>query len=92
MADVSTRELKANLSRYLRDVEGGARISVTRRGKRIATISPTSDTPSRDQAVSRLLASGKVKWNGKRFEPPSSRVKLAANGPTIAEIVAEGRR
>ena len=91
LTDVNTRELKANLSRYLREVEGGAELGVTRRGKRIATISPVSGATPRDDAWARLLATGAVKWNGKKFVPPKRGVKVRGKGPTAEEIVAWGR-
>lgn len=43
---VGVRALKASLSRYLADVERGAVVTVTHRGKVIARIVPGADAPA----------------------------------------------
>jgi prevent-host-death family protein len=40
MAEISVKELKGNLSRYLRVVEAGGEIEVTDRGRSIARLVP----------------------------------------------------
>ena len=42
--DVSVRELKSGLSRYLRQVQGGETILVTSRGKPVAHLVPVRST------------------------------------------------
>jgi prevent-host-death family protein len=45
MDSVGIRELKAHLSHYLKRVRSGARLTVTERGRSIATISPVETPP-----------------------------------------------
>jgi prevent-host-death family protein len=53
MASIGIRELKNNLSRYVRRAEGGTRVSVTAHGRVVAELV----SPSTNQAVpSRLRA------------------------------------
>lgn len=43
MKVIGVRELRQNASRYLAEVEAGAEISVTRRGKAVARMVPVSE-------------------------------------------------
>jgi prevent-host-death family protein len=54
---VGVRELRQNLSRYLRRVALGERIEVTERGKPVAVLAPASESQS---ALQRLVASGRA--------------------------------
>jgi prevent-host-death family protein len=90
MAEVNTRELKTHLSRYLRDVERGEPVTVTRRGKPIAVISPAPNAGASEEGWARLIATGMVHGSGK-FEPPKRGVKMRKGGPSVDEIVAWGR-
>ena len=63
MDTVGIRDLKAHLSRYLKRVRSGARLTVTERGRSIATISPV--TTRADLAwADRLVAEGRAHWSG----------------------------
>ncbi|MDE0136723.1 MAG: type II toxin-antitoxin system prevent-host-death family antitoxin [Acidimicrobiaceae bacterium] len=53
---VSVSELKANLSRYLRQVRRGGEIQVTDRGTPVARLVPASEPE--DEHLSRLINSG----------------------------------
>jgi len=55
---VGVRELRQNLSRYLRRVERGERLEVTERGKPVAVLGPVDEAGS---ALRRLVASGRVR-------------------------------
>jgi len=55
---VGVRELRQNLSRYLRRVERGERLEVTERGKPVAVLGPVDESGS---ALRRLVASGRVR-------------------------------
>jgi len=84
---VGIRELKNNTSRIVERVEAGEAITVTRRGKPVATIVSSTISPG----LARLIANGTVRpGNGKRHTP--KRVKLIGPGPTASEYVSEGRR
>lgn len=57
--DVSVRELKNRLSEFLKRAQAGEDVVVTSRGRRIARLSPVSDTtgePETDQAALQRLA------------------------------------
>ena len=53
---VSVSELKANLSRYLREVRRGGEIQVTDRGTPVARLVPPAEPE--DEHLSRLITSG----------------------------------
>ena len=53
MATVGVRELRQNLSRYLRQVKEGESFTVTERGREVARLSPSG--PS-DSPIARLAA------------------------------------
>ena len=60
MAKVSTvgiRELRQNLSKYLRRVETGETFRVTDRGRQVAVLGPL---PEESELVDRLVASGRA--------------------------------
>lgn len=88
MTEIGVREFKNGASGYLERVEKGEVITVTRRGKPIARVLPTGLSP----AVARLVAEGRVSWNGAKPQLPPHRVTLIGDGPTAADYVSEGRR
>ena len=55
---VGVRELRQNLSRYLRRVARGERLEVTERGKAVAILAPVDESGS---ALRRLVASGRAR-------------------------------
>jgi prevent-host-death family protein len=55
---VGVRELRQNLSKYLRRVERGERLEVTERGKPVAVLGPPDENES---ALRRLVASGRAR-------------------------------
>jgi prevent-host-death family protein len=55
---VGVRELRQNLSKYLRRVGSGERLEVTERGKPVAVLAPPSESAS---ALHRLVASGRAR-------------------------------
>jgi prevent-host-death family protein len=54
---VGVREVRQNLSQYLRRVERGERLEVTERGKAVAVLGPVDESAS---ALRRLGASGRA--------------------------------
>ena len=54
---VSVRELRQNLSRYLRRVEAGESLAVLSRGRAVARLTPP---PDRADVVSRLVGEGRA--------------------------------
>ena len=92
MTEVSVRELRSNLTGYLRRIEQGERVTVTRRGKPVATIEPISKPQSDvDAALWKMVREGKASWSGKTFVPPKKGVPLIGDGPTPSEMIIEDR-
>ena len=90
MNTVGVRDLKANLSRHLKRVRAGARLLVTDRGRSIATIVPVAEHT--DQAwLHRLVAEGKVHWNGQKPSVPARGVRQKP-GKLASDMVLEDRR
>jgi prevent-host-death family protein len=56
MIKVSVRDLKNNLSAYLRRLQNGEPILITSHGKPVARLMPASEAPSEDEALERLHA------------------------------------
>jgi prevent-host-death family protein len=54
---VGVRELRQNLTRYLRRVKRGERLEVTERGRPVAVLAPLGEPES---PLARLIASGRV--------------------------------
>ncbi len=67
---VGIRDLKENLSAYLRKVRGGQVITITDHGKEVGRILPIAD--DLDGQIEHLLRAGVIKWNGKKLGPSSS--------------------
>src|SRR5207244_2624368 len=94
MPSINVRDLKNRLSAHLRRLqEDGGTITVTRRGKPVAVITP-AEPPESDarRRMWQLVEEGVVNWSGGK--PKSMRepgVKLRGSGPTAAEIVIQGR-
>jgi prevent-host-death family protein len=85
---VGVRELKAQLSRYLREVAAGTTVVITERGKPVGQIVPI--TLSTEERVQQLAASGVVSWDGRAYRPG----KPAAGkrgGPQVSDVLLEDR-
>jgi len=84
--EVGIRELRADLSRWLKRVQAGDELTVTDRGKAVARVSPVGH----ERMLDRLIREGIVvpaprPWRGELPEP------VAAAGP-LSDVVLEGRR
>ena len=92
MTNVSVRDLKNRLSEHLRRLEAGETITVTRRGKPVAVMTPAAQPPMTDieRRMWKLVDEGIVKWSGGKVEGLRPGVKLTG-GPTAAEVVIQGR-
>lgn len=85
---VGVRDLKAQLSEYLRQVKAGETVIITEYGHPIGRIIP--EPTSSAELISRLVEAGEILWSGEslpEFEP------VAANeGPILlSDIVSELR-
>jgi prevent-host-death family protein len=85
---VGIRELKAQISKYLRQVKAGQTLIITDHGKPVGRIVPVEETL--EARMQRLVEAGIVRWNGKKLKP---REPIAINrGPRqVADLVAEDR-
>jgi prevent-host-death family protein len=86
---VGIRELKAQLSGYIREVKKGNTVVITEHGAEVGRIIPTSETLA--ERIQSLLRSGFADWNGKRLRPGKPVAKIKPASKTLAEIVSEDR-
>ena len=89
MNTIGIRELKAHLSRHLKRVRSGVRLTVTERGRSIATISPVEAPVDVDWAH-RLVADGRARWNGGK-PSGSARTGTTTGTRTVSNAVIEDR-
>lgn len=89
MTSVGVRQLKARLSRLLKRVQAGERITVTARGRPVAVLSPPA-SKSIDGRVEALLLEGSVQWAGGK--PRGTARPPRITGRTVAKAVSEDRR
>jgi prevent-host-death family protein len=89
MQTVGVRELKTHLSRCLRRVQAGERLTVTDRGRAIATLAPVTPAKSLDWAHA-MVAEGRAYWQGGKPVGPPRRVK--SRGMLASRMVLEDRR
>jgi prevent-host-death family protein len=78
-ASVGVRELKTNLSRYLRKVQNGETVPVTSHGKIVARICP--EPSEKRSSPMDLVARGFASWNGRR-----PKVELPKVGPSVGLV------
>lgn len=89
MTAVGIRELKNQLSRYLKRVRTGERLVVTERGNPVAILSPPPSTPA-DRRIEALLRRGTARWGGGK--PSGASRPPRVKGPSVAQAVIEDRR
>jgi prevent-host-death family protein len=89
MEAIGVRELKAHLSEYLKRVQAGERLTVTDRGRAIATLTPVSAPASTDWVHS-MVAAGHARWNGGKPQGLGRRIK--PRGRLASRMVLEDRR
>lgn len=92
---VGIRELKTNLSKYLKKVKAGGELLISERGKTIAQIIPVAPEKRRNELSSLLL---KLSGEGKIilpiiYRPPKCPLRRKrVKGSPFSEAVIEGRR
>jgi prevent-host-death family protein len=84
--EVGIRELRAELSRFIKRVREGEEIVVTDRGKAVARILPVEG----QRNIDRLIAAGIVKPARRRTPRPVPR-PIEDAGP-ISDLVVQSRR
>ncbi len=86
---VGVRELKSQLSKYLRQVKLGRTVVITEHGKVVAQLGPRGQ--SVEEKMRAMVNAGLVEWNGKRL-PPVKLVARLRGKKTVAEMLLEDRR
>ncbi len=87
--DISIRELKSGLSRYIRDVQKGVAIRVTSRGKPVARLVPIQ-TPAKTVQMKDLP--GVDAGSGGKPAGADYPVRVLKGQKTLSDIVIEDRR
>lgn len=89
METVGVRDLKNRLSHHLKRVRAGTRLTVTERGKPIATLAPVEEKD--DLAwLHKMVAEGRAHWSGGK--PTGSKNPPKNTGKPLSDIVIEDRR
>ena len=84
MKSVGSDEAKAHLPRLLRQVEKGESITITKRGRPVAVLSPAQQTPQRD--VNAIIADFRA------YSREHVRTHGSLSSREIREMTEEGRR
>lgn len=89
--EISVRELKNHLSKYLRRVIAGDEVVITSRNHPVARLVGVTGKPAELNGLTeRLRALPGVRWNGK--QPRGGRLRPRITGKTAAAIVLQERR
>ncbi len=88
MTTVGIRELKNQLSRYLKRVRAGERLVVTERGEPVAVISPPPASTV-EHRIEAMLRGGVAHWAGGK--PRGARRPPKVRGKPVAAAVIEDR-
>jgi len=86
---VGVRELKTQLSKYLRQVKAGRTIIITEHGKAVGRIVPPEATV--EEKLEAMRRAGLIEWSGKKLNPmkPVAKVK---DGYSVAQLLIDDRR
>jgi antitoxin (DNA-binding transcriptional repressor) of toxin-antitoxin stability system len=90
METVGVRELKENLSRYLKTIKGGEAIIVTERKRRVAILLPFETEGGEKEKVLHLVRQGMVRWSGGK--PKGLKRRILVAGEKVSDAVLEDRR
>lgn len=85
---IGVRELKAHLSRYLKEVKSGRTVLVTEHGKPMGRIVPASQ--SLESRLQAMAQAGLIAWNGKKLVPMSPVARVHGKR-TIASLLIDNR-
>ncbi len=88
MESVGVREIRQNISVYLRRVAAGEVFTVTDRGRPVATLGPPR--PAEDRWAA-LVAAGMLTPAKGRLSDLPPPIKLPPGSPTLSEILQEMR-
>lgn len=92
MTSAGIRELKDNLSRYIRRIEAGERIAITAHGRVVAELVPPGSTTRRDrQPFDDLVASGIIRPPVEEGDPADGWPDIRLPAGTAARLVDADR-
>lgn len=86
--EAGIRELKRDLSAYMRRVKAGETITITERGAAVGRIVPISQPI--EARLEALQKAGLIMWDGRKL-PPLDPVALAEGEQTVADLLIEDR-
>jgi len=89
MITVGIRELKNNLSYYLRGVKKGRPVTITERGQPVAVLMP-AESPTDVSLPRELSRKGFGTW--KRGKPRGGSRSVVIKGKPVSQIIVEERR
>lgn len=93
MSSTGIRDLKNNLSRYVRQIESGKRIAVTANGRVVAELVPPPGGARRGGArrYDELVAAGVIEPAVEPDTPLPSWPEIGAPVGTVADLIASDR-
>jgi prevent-host-death family protein len=93
MTSAGIRELKDNLSRYIRRIEAGERVAITAHGRVVAELVPpgTTSKASRRTRFDELVAEGVIRPPVEPGSPLEEWPKLRLRRGTAAELIDSDR-
>ena len=86
--EAGIRQLKNNLSAYLRQVKAGGTVIITERGKPIGRITPMAE--SAEERLEQLSQAGLLAWSGQKLSPMAP-LGQTAGSRTVADLLLEDR-
>lgn len=86
--ETGIRQLKSNLSAYLRRVKAGETVVITEHGKPIGRIVPVAEPV--EERIQQLAQAGLVAWNGSRLPLTAPAAHLQGER-TVADLLLEDR-
>ena len=89
MEKIGIRELKENMSRYMKRVKTGERIVVTDRKKEIAVIIPLGEKAGKEKLYE-LIQRGVASWSGNI--PAGMPKRIVSKKGSVSSAVIEDRR
>lgn len=93
MPSTGIRQLKDNLSRYIRRIEAGERIAVTAHGRVVAELVPpaAASTAGRSERYEELVASGVIRPAMESGDPLEEWPDIRLPPGTAAGLIDSGR-
>ncbi|HEX8690024.1 MAG TPA: type II toxin-antitoxin system prevent-host-death family antitoxin [Solirubrobacterales bacterium] len=88
MREIGVRELKANLSSVIRQVERGEEVRVTVRGRPVADLVPVGGPRRYSSGMRKLIAEGKVTPASRPLPLPKAKPRFTGKSAT-AIVLAE---